>query len=419
MSVRIIKEYEVFKACPYDMKVLLVTNMLYALVLPIIEIFVGAYIMRNYGKPSYVALYQLAMYLGIVISSVLNGELLKYFKVSHLYCIGILFSSLSMIGMMSVKSLSVVELTGIGLVMGFASGFFWTNRYLIALGATNDENRNYFFGLESLAFTVGQICVPFIVGFLITTLQGKVIVGVEFDVNSAYKLVTFIASIISVIACCNIIRGHFVNPISKRFLYLRFDALWRKLLLLASLKGLVQGFLVTAPAILVMKFVGQEGALGTIQSISGILTAVLVYVLGRISRPQHRIIIFAFGLFVFFIGTVVNGILYSASGVIVFMLCKVVFQPLHDLAYYPIMMRVIDVVSAREKRNKYTYILSHEIGLFLGRSIGLGFFLFLAFKVSEDFSLKFALPIAGGIQLLSLPLAMVIIKSCNKNSISL
>ena len=74
------------------MQVLLGTNMLYALVLPIVEIFVGAYIMRNTNSPAYVALYQLAMYVGIVCTSVVNGFLLKHFKVNILYCIGILLS---------------------------------------------------------------------------------------------------------------------------------------------------------------------------------------------------------------------------------------------------------------------------------------------------------------------------------------
>lgn len=41
------KEYLFFKQQEPNMRTLLVTNMLYALVLPIVEIFVGAYIMRN------------------------------------------------------------------------------------------------------------------------------------------------------------------------------------------------------------------------------------------------------------------------------------------------------------------------------------------------------------------------------------
>lgn len=414
MIEKILNEYNVFKQCPLNMRILLITNMLYALVLPIVEIFVGAYIMRSCGKPAYVALYQLAMYAGIVFTSVLNGWLLKHFKVAHLYCVGMLFSGVSMIVLMMIDSLEIFELCITGFAMGAAAGFFWTNRYLIALNSTNDGNRNYFFGLESLAFTIGQILVPLAVGAVIANMQGYSIFGIGLDATLAYRIVTVVATGVAVIACFTILRGNYENPQSKKFLYVKFDVLWNKLLLLASLKGMVQGFLVTAPAILVMKLVGEEGTLGLIQSVSGGVTAILVYVLGRVTKPKHRIFVFSIGLFIFFIGTVVNGIMYSAVGVIIFVLCKVVFQPLHDLAYFPIMMRVIDVVSKKEGRNEYAYIMSHEIGLFFGRAFGLLIFLFLAFQISEEFSLKYALAIVGAIQLLSLPLARHIIKQCNQ-----
>ena len=159
MFGKLTKEYEVFKSVPHNMQVLLGTNMLYALVLPIVEIFVGAYIMRNTNSPAYVALYQLAMYVGIVCTSVVNGFLLKHFKVNILYCIGILLSGISMVGMMAIHSLGITELSVAGFVMGAASGFFWTNRYLLALNSTKDDNRNYFFGLDSFAFTIASIIV--------------------------------------------------------------------------------------------------------------------------------------------------------------------------------------------------------------------------------------------------------------------
>ena len=179
---------------------------------------------------------------------------------------------------------------------------------------------------------------------------------------------------------------------------------------------MVQGFLVTAPAILVMKLVGNEGSLGLIQGIGGGATAILVYVLGRIAKPQHRMWIFGFGLIVFFIGTMVNGIMFSALGVIIFVLCKVLFQPLHDLAYFPTMMKTIDAVSSIEHRNEYAYILSHEVGLFFGRAFGMILFISLAYFVSEIFALKYALIIVAALQLISLPLARHIIREIDTNA---
>lgn len=399
------KEYLFFKQQPHNMKILLLTNMLYALVLPVVEIFVGAYIMRNTSNPVMVAFYQLAMYMGLVATSVVNGFLLKHLKSKALYAAGILISGISMFGMMSVRSLGFTELGLAGFIMGGASGFFWANRYLLAFYNTNDDNRNYFFGLESFCFSISSIGVPLIIGAFISQADGHELLGVTLDINACYRIVTIIMALITLAACCVLWRGKFETSTENRFLYFHYHSLWRKMLWMSGLKGMVQGFLVTAPAILVLKFVGDEGALGLIQGISGAITALLVYILGRIARPEDRIRIFVGGLVIFFAGALCNGILYSSLGVILFVLCKVIFQPLFDLAYFPIMMRTIDIVAKIERRNEYTYIMSHEMGLFLGRTFGLLLFIFLAHAVSQDFALKYALVIVAGIQLLAYPLA--------------
>lgn len=403
------EEYLFFKGQDLNMRTLLKTNMIYALVLPVVEIFVGAYIMRNTSDPISVAFYQLFMYIGIVFTSLINGFLLRKVNVKYLYAGGICVSGLSMFAMMIIKSLGFIELGVAGFVMGAAAGFFWTNRYLLTLNNTTDDNRNYFFGLESFFFSIASIMVPLVIGAFISQIDGKEVFGWIVSVNLAYRIITCMAVVLTVLACVVLWKGEFINPEQKKFLYFRFCRLWQKMLLLSSLKGMVQGFLVTAPAILVLKLVGDEGTLGLIQGISGALTAILVYVLGRVAKPKDRTKIFVAGLLVFFVGTLCNGVLFSATGVVVFILCKVIFQPLFDLAYFPIMMQTIDVVSKIEGRNAYAYILSHEFGLFFGRAFGLVLFIVLAFFVSEDFALKYALVMVATLQMLAYPLAKNII----------
>jgi YQGE family putative transporter len=297
-----------------------------------------------------------------------------------------------------------------GTLIGASSGFFWTNRYLMALNTTSDENRNYFFGLESFFFTISNIIVPLAIGALLASIDGKELLGITFNIYSGYRIVTFIVVAITILACFSLAHGKFKNPEQKDFLYFHFDRLWNKQILLAALKGLIQGFLVTAPAMLIMKYVGKEGSLGLIQGISGGLTAILIYLLGRFAKPKHRILIFGAGITIFLIGTIVNGVELSMIGVIVFVLCKVFYQPMYDLAYYPIMMKVIDIVSKREKRNEYAYILNHEFGLYAGRVIGLGLFIFLALYVSETFALRYSLIIVAVVQVFSILLAKNILK---------
>lgn len=405
-------EFAYFMTMPRDMRVLLATNLIYAFVLPVIEIFVGAYIMRSSNDPKIVAIYQLTVYTGIPITFLINGYLLNKVKIANLYSFGMLLSGLSMLVMMRLESLSAAGVGVAGILMGCSFGFFWANRDYLALDTTNDSNRNYYYGLETFFYTITFILVPFIVGmFLAKADAGGWFGG---SINVAYQVVTVIVFLLTILSSIVIHQEKFKNPAQKEFVYFRFHSLWRKMLALAGIKGLAQGYLVTAPAILIMTLVGNEGSLGMVQAISGVITAFMLYFLGRFTGPKHRITILTVGLIFFLVGTFTNGILFSAVGVIVFVLCKVLFQPLHDIAYFPIQMRVIDVVSKIENRNEFAYIFNHEFGLYLGRFFGLGLFIVLARYVSETFALKYSLIVIAVLQLASIPLAKHIVKEANK-----
>jgi YQGE family putative transporter len=406
------KEYDIFLSLPRPTRVLLATNMIYAFVLPVIEIFVGAYIMRSSNDPAIVAVYQLTVYTGIPITFLVNGYLLNRVKISHLYSFGMLLSGLSMLVMMSLHGLSVAGVGIAGLLMGCSFGFFWANRDFLALNTTNDLSRNYYYGLETFFYTITYIIVPLGVGAFLANTESQGWFGS--NVTTAYQVVTGVVFLLTVVSSIVIHKERFEKPELTKFLFLKFHILWRKMLVLAGLKGLAQGYLVTAPAILIMRLVGNEGSLGLVQGVSGVATAILLYLLGRTTKPSDRIYIFIAGLGIFLLGTLVNGLLFSAFGVMVFVLCKVLFTPLHDIAYFPTQMRVIDIVSKIEKRNAFAYIFNHEFGLYVGRFLGLGLFIGLATYVSEDFALKYALIIIGVLQMASIPMAKHIISACDK-----
>ncbi len=405
-------EYNFFLTQPKDMRVLLGTNMIYAFVLPVIDIFVGAYIMRSSNDPKIVALYQLTVYTGIPLTFLINGYLLRWFRISNLYSFGMLLSGISMFVMMGLEEMTFWGVGLAGLLMGVSFGFFWANRDYLALGTTNNENRNYYYGLETFVYTLTAILVPIAVGWFLGAANKNSWFGG--NMSKSYQWVTVCVLVLTILSSIVIHKDKFKNPAQKNFLHFKFDQLWNKLLVLASLKGMVQGYLVTAPAILIMRLVGDEGSLGMIQGISGVFTAIMLYLIGRMAKPKHRIAILSAGLVIFLIGTVFNGLLFSAVGVMVFVLCKVLFMPLHDIGYFPIQMHVIDVVSAKENRSEFAYIFNHEFGLYLGRFFGLGLFIFLATYVSEIFALKYSLIIVAAIQILSIPLAIHITKQSNE-----
>lgn len=400
---RLFSEFRHFGSYPYNMRILLLTNMLYAFVLPVVELFVGTYIMRNSSELSYVVGYQLAVYTGIPLTFLINGFLMRRIRIAHLYSFGMILSGVSMAVMMSLEKLELGGIIAAGLIMGLSYGFFWANRDFLALRSTDDGNRNYYYGLESFFNTIASVIIPGLIGaFLGATADQNWLGG---NINLAYKVVTGFVFLLTIVASVVVLRGKFANPPRERFVFFRFNSLWHKMMHLAALKGIAQGYIVTAPSMLVMTLVGNESTLGTLQSIGAMISAVLLYLLGRFASARHRIAIFAAGLLLFAFGGFFNAALFSTTGAIVFMLCLVLGRPLMDMGYFPLQLRVIDRMEVLEGRNTYAYILSHEFVLYGGRFFGCGLFIALCVWLSDIFALRYALLMIGVIQLWSIHIA--------------
>ncbi len=404
MSNKLKIEIDHFKSQPHNFKILIFTNLVYAFVLPVIDTFVAAYIMRNTnGDITKVVIYQLTIYTGIPLTFLLNGFLLKHFDIRKLFSAGMILSGVSMVVMMSLHELNTLGIASAGIIMGLSFGFYWANRDCLALSITNDSNRNYYYGMETLFYTIISVIIPITIGLFIDSQIS------DAQKHNAYLIITGVVFAITILASVVCFRGTFKNPGEKKYIFFKFHPLWYRLLTLASLKGLAQGFLVTAPAMLILKFFGNEGALGTATSIGAIIAAIIMYVLGRISKPSDRIKIFVSGLSLFAFGAAVNGILFSQLGVIIFILLLLIAKPLMDLAYFPIQFQVIDIVSKIEKRSEFAYILNHEAGLYIGRFSGAATFLLMASYGSAEIALRYAVVIIGVLQLCSIFVAKKII----------
>ena len=407
---RLYHEYRHFLSYPRDVRILLLTNLIYAFVGPVIDVFVAAYVMRKSQDVAMVVIYQLAVYTGIPFTFLINGFLLQRFNIKRLYSAGMLLSGVSMAVMVSLGQLSMTGVGVAGLMMGMSFGLFWANRDFLALSTTNDQNRNYYYGVETFFYTITGVIVPFIIGWFIAGTEKQGWFGG--DPDTAYQIVTGFVFLLTIFSSIIVHRGQFENPPKSDFIFFRYHWLWNRMQLLAILKGLAQGYIVTAPAMLVLRLVGKEGALGTIQAAGGILSAFLLYYIGRTSKPADRIVIFTIGLTLFAVGGLANALLFNAAGVLLFMACLLLSKPLHDIAYFPIQMQVIDTVSAIEGRNKYAYIFNQEFGFFIGRFTGCGLFILLANYVSGTFALRYALLIIGVVQLLSIWMAQRVLEGC-------
>jgi YQGE family putative transporter len=295
--------------------------------------------------------------------------------------------------------------------MGFSYGFFWSNRDFLSLSTTNDSNRNYYFSMETFFYTITFIIVPAIAGYFIAA-------GEKFDwypAKYAYITLTAVVFGLTIFSSYIVHRGNFINPANDRFIFFKFEKDWYWMLALGALKGIAQAAIFFFPILLILSFVGKEGSLGSLVAVGSIITALVLYLIGRFSKPEHRIYIFSFGLLVFLVGGLINTIFFSAIGVIIYQICNSLSRPLLDAAYFPIQLGVIDHIAEIEKRNKFAYIFNHEAGLFVGRFLGCILFLFAAKYASPEFALRYVLLVIALIQALSIPVAQKLIKKVKSN----
>lgn len=400
---RIVKEYRVFAACSFEMRALLIANAIYALVLPVIEIFVAAYVLRNSHRASRVVLYQLAIYAATPVAFLLNGYLLRVIAVKRLYAAGMFFSGAALLVLMLVNIDTITALVLSGALMGLATGVFWANRGFLCLATTNDQNRNYFYGIETGVMSITSVIVPLGVGTLVAIAMDHS--RVADGVNLAYRAIAVGALVLTTASAAVVMLGSYQNPRVDTLLFLRSHPLWYRLLAMAVLRGLGQGYIVTAPALLILKLVGQEGTLGSVEAIGSCVAALCLYIIGRVCKPEHRVYVLAAGLSLFFIGSAVNAESFNATGALIFMACLILAKPLIDLAYFPIELRTIDVVSDLEDRDRYAYILNHEAGLFIGRLVGCTLFVAIAAYASDASALRYSLLIVAVLQLPAIHIA--------------
>jgi MFS transporter, YQGE family, putative transporter len=400
------KEAAFFSAQPRNVRTLLITNLIYALVLPVLELFVGAYILRESNNKSYVVIYQLMVYAGIPFTFLVNGFLLRRIPIARLYSLGMLMSGVAMTVMMFLPVLNVYGIGAVGFIMGSSYGFFWANRDFLSLSSTTEENRNYYFSLETVFYTVTFIIMPAIAGFLISAGEKY---G-WYSTRTAYIGLTVAVFVLTIIASVVVHRGNFVNPPRIRFLYLKFNRDWYWMLVMGSCKGIAQAAIFFFPILLIMTFVGGEGSLGGLVAIGSLLTAGVLYLVGRFSKPKHRILVFSAGLLIFLLGGSINAFFFSALGVVFYQLCNSLSRPLLDAAYFPIQLGVIDRIAAIENRNKFAYIFNHEAGLFTGRISGCLLFLITSRYFTPEIALRYVLLIIALAQALSIPVAVYLHK---------
>jgi len=361
---------------------------------PIFILFLAAFLWRQTHDIVILALYNLAFYITIPIGFYLNGYLLRRYYPNHLHMVGSVARGLVIAALMFLPTINYPLSFLFGLLHGAASSLFWGNRNWMVLKVTTSSNRLYFSGLDQISNTLSGIIVPVLLGVFI-------VYGTTYEIYTpiqAYYVVAFITVLISFWSAYMTRDFHLKLPQVTQIALRQPSHEWIQTRAVAVIFGLLNGILGFVPALLILLFIGHEDALGTIQSLAAIATAVMMYFVARKINVSKRFWIMTVSTIFSLIAALGLYATYSATGVLIYTVFQSLAAPLMIAAITSFCFDHMEKES-KLRENEYSYIVDWEIFLNIGRVIGVFLFMYYLAIFPDEEAIRISLLMFGVAQL--------------------
>ncbi|MEI7946971.1 MAG: MFS transporter [bacterium] len=389
-------EFAFFRSQNRNVKTLLIAMFIYFLTSPLQSTFSCAYILRQTNSVKTMMWFLLALYSAVPVVSWIVGRWMSRWGAERMFAFGLALTGVSMYALSLVNVNSIWAVSLVGAAIGVAIAFVWASHNYLVFVSTTDESRNYFQSLEMSFQTFCQMVSSFAIGWFVSR------VGTP---EMSYKIVKGIALLLTVASAWIMMRDRFPVPRKPEFVFFRYTPLAWTLFRFAFLRGFTQLFAIIVPVLLVFCVLRQnEFLLGKVQSIGALVAGLLLYIVGRVSAPRHRIWIFMASAVMYALGACVNALLNTSGSAIFFIMVLLFCGPLMDMSYTTLYLRAADQVAEEEGRNSYTYIFAQEIFFYAGRVVTIGMF-FGALYFSNEKIMTIALPVLTFLHLFSIPIA--------------
>ena len=379
----ITQEVEYFNRLSYNGKALITSFALTGVTDPIIFTF-NAFLWRVTNNIGSLAWYNFAQFVGLPIGFYINGKLLKQYSPPQLYLTGCVLQGIAVCSLIFLTQISYISIIFFGLVFGMSMGLFWANRNFLTLRAIPTENRIYFSSLEANASTITGILIPLVIGWFLV-LGNKAHV---YSTRQAYEGLSIFAIIILFFI------GFIIRKVSIEYepithiLLPKARPFWQKVRALSFFDGMTNGISIFIPVLMVLTFVGMEDALGTIQSVAAIGSALVIYYVSKKASKKHRFYILFINFLLCLIAGIYFGVLFSALGTILFFAITAIASPFGWVGTASIGQDSIDTEEGTSPYSHYAYVFDTELFLNLGRLVSIGIFFLILFLYTQQGALR-------------------------------
>lgn len=363
---------------------ILLSFFLFVLAWPIFSTFTNTFLWRSSGSPVDLAVYNVGMYVGMPLGFFMNAGLLRRFGYKRLFLAGCVLLGIAPLLLTVVHPSSLLAIAAFGVFLGLPTGLYWGNRNLITLCATERCDRLRFLSMEATQNTVAGILAPLVVGHWLASTAGNVAWA-----YTALMAVGFLVLVTSGL----LIRFASVDVPHRAAAPRRIrgaSTLWNRQRWFEGLIGAMTVGESTVSLLVILTFLGLEGAVGSTKSGIAVLTAGMMYAFGK-KIPESR---YSGVLWVAFwiIGAsaAVFAWRFDGPGSIPFFVATGIIVAFRSTTAMSMMYKTVDREVVRTGGNRFLYLFDREVCLNAGR-VAMLVVLMFAFAFAPSLTLRYAL----------------------------
>ncbi|MBT3249892.1 MAG: MFS transporter [Candidatus Pacebacteria bacterium] len=330
----------------------------------LIFVFANAYLFISTNSISSIAVFNLGVYIMILLGFHLNAFLIKFMDVRRIFIPASILQGGSLAILFLFQTLSLWNIFSVGLIVGLSSGFYWANRNFIFPTLTEDRERDYISGIVTLVGNLSGVILPLLAGWLIVWSRTQPNFGAE----GAYVTIMGFGVIVLFVGTI------FLNSI-KEFPTLKVTHFWPKKVspdwklfrtfVLASTMQMAVG--ATVVEAITLSFIGDEGVLGVIKSALAVVVGLIIYMVGRKMQPKDRFRLLMLSTLSLLVAVLLLLVNFGQLTLIIYITAMIVSGNLFWFVYIPIMSKATETQGEGLIADNYAYVLDHEFFINLGR----------------------------------------------------
>jgi MFS transporter, YQGE family, putative transporter len=357
---------------------------LYNTIHPVFAIVTNAFLWRQTQDVMIVALFNLSMFCMLPIGFYLNGQLLKRYSIKKIFFAGAILRAILVASMIFFPLVNQVSIVVFGLLFGFASGLFWSNKNLLNVELTTSSNRMYFSSLDFITQTINNIIIPSAIGALLVFGTNHSL----YTPQHGYYIVAVLLIALSFLMGSLIKKINVKTPDISNIILQNGSQQWNCARGITALLGLLTGTSMFLPILIVLRYIGNEDTLGVVQSIAAVVSGIIMYSIARSINTRFRIPMIAASVVTMVIGSGIMAFYFNPTGIFIYFALITVAQQILFAETNSVIYDLIDRENQHED-NKYKYVFDLEMVLNIGRVTGIMFFVFYTKTFSSTFAMQF------------------------------